>query len=105
MSRFAQYATGQAFHISLTKGQIRVIAAHALTDSRKVSLPYYDWQTYSSLVHKGILEPIDGGRDYQLTKEGGLLVPLLKACDLLAEHYVSRKNLPTLESIQESLNK
>lgn len=102
MSRFKEYATGQVFQLSLTRAQIRVIAGYAET-GRKVSLPGYSAQTYSALVDKGILEHVEAGRGYQLTKEGKLILPLLRACDLLEDHFIKRSSLPTLESIKESL--
>jgi hypothetical protein len=101
-TRFSEHVTSTAFHLSLSKRMINVLAAiHQLSDKgyRKVLAPSERvWSSHwvptaRSLSERGLVVHEDPSQQnppwsrypYQLTKAGQLVLELLKEADLLRE--------------------
>lgn len=100
MSRFREHALHTNFSITLTRAQLQVLTS--FLPSRGVfNIPAHSWQTYHALMQKGVLERVD--EEWKLTKEGALLLALLRETDCLPPPTLRRADLPTRESILRSL--
>lgn len=79
MSRFADYATSTAFHLTLSKPQIRCMCQIDQTGSCYLLLG-----TFRALEDKGLVERVKGG-GLALTEAGKAVMPLLRLAGLYVE--------------------
>ena len=91
MTRFSDYVTSVGFRLELSKSQLRAFASIALASETKFVLPGGDHQSLESLVRKGLIAWAEGS--WLLTKEGKLLVPLLRAAGLLEADIIKHSKL------------
>lgn len=81
MSRFSDYATNVAFRVELTRAQLAVMLTIVNRNKGVVIATRDHLSAWRALEGKGIIEHRDS--QYHLTKEGELMVPLLRVCGLL----------------------
>lgn len=83
MSRFADYATSAAFHLSLSRPQVRM-----LCQLHQCGRSHLLLGTFRALEDKGLVERVKGPActRVQLTEAGRAVVPLLKLAGVYIEN-------------------
>lgn len=80
--QFANYATGVAFQLLLTKAQVRaLVGMSAPKGSRQEIINVCVWKSTASLLHKGLI--VSTGKGYALTDAGKLTIKLLDEAGLI----------------------
>lgn len=96
-NKFAEYVTGMSFVLTLSKRQVSYLNSMILPDdSIHMLVGRVGGNTPGALISKGLIEYKDG--EYELTKAGRLLIPLLDEAELLVK---SRKTILTTREANE----